>query len=123
MNICVVGTGYVGLVDNAIRFTERGKITIALKVIGSALEVVVTGTGNGFSPRRPAGLATAMGHAGDAGSRVHAGPGPGLGVRRDLARLIGGSISMRRVYGRGAMFTFTLRLRAAERRGGLYTVE
>ncbi len=111
------------LANNAIRFTERGKITIALKVIGCTLEVVVTDPGSGFRPQCLADFSTSMDRAGNAGSRIDAGIGLGLSVSRDLARLIGGSISVRSVYGRGAMFTFTLPLRAAGRQGSLYAVE
>ena len=66
---------------------------------------------------------TAADHAGNAGVEADAKFGPGLVASWDLARLIGGSLSMRSVYGRGAMFTLTLPLRAADRWGGLYTVE
>ncbi len=113
----------LNLLHNAIQFTERGTITIALKVIGSTLEVVITDTETGGRPQRLADIADAMDRAGNAGSQVDAGLGPVLSVSRNFARLIGGSISVRSVYGRGAMFTLTLPLRSAERRGGLYAVE
>jgi signal transduction histidine kinase len=113
----------LNLLNNAIQFTERGKITIALKVIGSTLEVVVTDTGTGFRPNRLVDPADAMDRAGNAGSQVDAVLSPVLSVSKNFARLIGGSISARSVHGRGAMFTLTLPLRSAERRGGLYAVE
>jgi signal transduction histidine kinase len=111
------------LVRNALRSTECGKITLALKIIGSTPEIVVTDTGHGYRPNRPAGPDAEMDHAGIAGSRVDEATVPGLNASRDLARRIGGSISVRSVYGRGAMFTLTLPLRAADRRRDLYAVE
>lgn len=113
----------LNLAKNAVRFTQRGTITIALQVIGSTLEVVVTDTGRGFRPNRLADHTAAMGSVGSAEAGTDAKFGPGLVASWDLARLIGGSLSMRSVYGRGAMFTLTLPLRAADRWGGLYTVE
>ena len=113
----------LNLLNNVIQFTERGKITIALKVIGSTLEIVVTDTGTDGRPQRLADIDDATDHAVNAGSQVDTGLGPVLNVSRNFARLIGGSISMRSVFGRGAMFTLTLPLRTAEHRGGLYAVE
>jgi len=40
----------VALLDNAIKFTERGKITVTLTVVGSALHFDVNDTGRGISP-------------------------------------------------------------------------
>ena len=111
------------LVSNTLRTMERGKITISLRVIGSTPEIVVTGTGSGYRPNLPAGRDAAMDRAGNAVSRIDEANVPGLGVSRYLTRLIGGSISVRSVYGRGAMFTLTLPLRAADRRRDLYAVE
>jgi signal transduction histidine kinase len=119
----MLGRIILNLAKNAVRFTQRGTITIALQVIGSTLEVVVTDTGRGFRPNRLADSTTAMDHPGGTGSGADPGTGPGLVASWDLARLIGGSLAMRSVYGRGAMFTLTLPLRGAERRGGLYAVE
>jgi signal transduction histidine kinase len=113
----------LNLAKNAVRFTQQGTITIALQVIGNTLEVVVTDTGGGFRPNRLADYTTAMERFGNAGSGDDAGPGPCLVASSDLARLINGSLTERSKYGRGAMFTLTLPLRCAERRGGLYAVE
>jgi signal transduction histidine kinase len=111
------------LVVNALRSTERGKITIILQVIGSTPEIVVTDTGSHYQHQRPTDLDVAMDRAGNTGSLADEANVPGLNTSRDLARLIGGSISVRSVYGRGSMFTLTLPLRAADRRRDLYAVE
>jgi signal transduction histidine kinase len=110
------------LVVNALRSTERGKITIILQVIGSAPEIVVIDTGNGCRHQRPHDLDAAKNYA-DTGSLVDGANVPGLNTSRDLARLFGGSISVRSLYGRGAMLTLTLPILAEDRRRDLYAVE
>jgi signal transduction histidine kinase len=112
----------MSLMSNSIRSTERGTISIALNIIGSTLEVVITDTGSGFRPQRVSELAFELDHACKEGPRIDAGIGIDLRVGSHAARLIGGSISVRGVCGRGSMFTFTLPIRAALR-GGLYAVE
>jgi signal transduction histidine kinase len=113
----------LNLARNVIQFTQRGTVTIALQVIGSTLEVVVNDTGRSFRPSCPADLSTAIDCAGATMAVTDVGVCPGLIDSRDLALLIGGSISMRSVYGRKAMFTLTLPLSPDDRRGGLYAVE
>ncbi|MHB8844204.1 MAG: sensor histidine kinase [Nitrospirota bacterium] len=119
----ILGRIVLNLAKNAVRFTQRGTITIALQVIGSTLEVVVTDTGRGFRPRRPSDPSIAADRISACEAGAEAWTGTGLAAVWDLARIIGGSLSMRSVFGRGAMFTLTLPLRSADRWGGLYAVE
>jgi signal transduction histidine kinase len=119
----ILGRIILNLARNAVQLTERGTITIALHIIGSTLEVVVTGTGSGLRQNSSADPSAAGDRIGAAMPVTDMKVGPGLITSRDLARLIGGSITMRSVYGRGAMFTLTLPLPTEERRGGLYAVE
>jgi signal transduction histidine kinase len=113
----------IDLAVNALRSTERGMITIALKVIGSTPEIVFTDTGAGFRSKRLVDLPAATGPAGNIKPEIDAKLDPCLNVSRDDARLIGGSVSARSVYGRGASITLTLPLCPAERRRDLYTVD
>jgi signal transduction histidine kinase len=121
VDVVVLSRVIMNLVRSALRSTERGKITIALKVIGCTSEIVVTDTGSGHRSNRPAGREAAMYH--DGVSRVDGKNEPDLGVSRYLARLLGGSISVRSAHGGGAMFTLTLPLRAAEQRRALYALD
>jgi signal transduction histidine kinase len=111
------------LVVNALRSAARGKITIVLQVIGSTPEIVVTDMDSDYRHQRPTDLDAATDRAGNTGSLVDVANVPGLNASRDLARLIGGAISARSVYGRGAMYTLTLPILAADRRRDLYAVE
>ncbi len=111
------------LVSNAVKFTEQGKIAITLSVIGSWMEISVSDTGIGIKEEDLHKLFTAYGRIKDAKTDGQDGMGFGLKISKDLAALLGGTISVTSSYGKGTTFILSLPLQQADSRRGLYSAE
>ena len=106
------------LLANAIKFSDRGEVTLALRVGADVhgqpeLEFIVTDTGSGMDSSTLGGLFHRFVQGDNSRSRRHGGTGLGLEISRNLARLMGGDIIVRSKLGLGSVFTFTLPLHAA----------
>lgn len=102
------------LLSNALKFTEAGSITLSVAVRGDRLALTVADTGTGMSADQLGRLFTAYGQASDSIARTHGGTGLGLQISRELARLMGGDLTVASAPGEGAAFTLELPLRLAE---------
>lgn len=111
------------LVSNAVKFTEQGTISITLSVVGSWMEIAVSDTGIGIKEEDLHKLFIAYGRIEDAKTKRHEGMGLGLSISRNLAALLGGTISVTSIYGKGTTFVMSLPMQNMERLGGLYNVE
>jgi signal transduction histidine kinase/CheY-like chemotaxis protein len=99
------------LVGNAIKFTERGSVTVS--VTGRAddgrkarLTFEVSDTGVGMSPDEQRRVFDAFEQGRRPRDRRAHGTGLGLAITRELAALMGGRIDVRSQSGRGSTFTF-----------------
>ena len=106
----------INLINNAIKFTERGGIDVALRqrIEGHALltEFVVTDSGAGIKAEDQPKLFQAFSQL-DATSTRHAeGAGLGLYLCQNLANLLGGRLYFTSEFGLGSSFTLTLRPRS-----------
>ncbi|GAA0868545.1 ATP-binding protein [Brevundimonas basaltis] len=107
------------LISNAMKFTEEGSITLRLNVWpedtgGHALLIDVVDTGPGMTDDQMARLFTPFDQTADGVSARHGGTGLGLSISRHLVDLMGGRLTARNGIDRGAIFTLSLRLEAAE---------
>lgn len=105
------------LASNAAKFTESGKIVITLSVAGSRLEIAISDTGIGIRDEHLDKLFTAFSQIEDAKTKTHQGTGLGLAISKNLAELIGGSISVASAFGKGTTFAVSLPLQNIEREG------
>ena len=97
------------LLSNAFKFTEKGEV--ALRVFSPAKESVafaVRDTGVGIAPHQQEVIFEAFRQADGSIHRKFGGTGLGLSISRDLAILLGGSISVQSELGAGSVFTLTL---------------
>jgi two-component system sensor histidine kinase/response regulator len=106
---------YVG---NAIKFTERGSISIRARLLeedpeGLLVRFEVEDTGIGIDEEKQAALFSAFTQADISTTRRYGGTGLGLAITRHLARMMGGDTGMRSAPGQGSLFWFTVRLRRA----------
>ena len=111
------------LVSNAAKFTEQGKIVITLSVIGSWIGIAVSDTGVGIKEEYLHKLFTTYGQIKDFGTKKQEGMGFGLKISKDLAALLGGTISVTSSYGKGTTFVVSLPLQRADSQRELYSVE
>ena len=104
----------LNLANNAIKFTERGRVHIRLRQGQSdgrpITEISVEDTGIGIRPEDQSKLFDAFSQVDVSIRRRYEGTGLGLHLSRKLAELLGGQITFRSEFGKGS--TFTLRLPA-----------
>jgi signal transduction histidine kinase/CheY-like chemotaxis protein len=102
------------LINNALKFTQRGSVRVELARRGEQLCCVVHDTGIGISPEQQQRLFERFVQADDARARRYQGSGLGLALSRDLATHMGGSLVVDSVLGQGSRFTCLLPLVEAE---------
>jgi signal transduction histidine kinase/ActR/RegA family two-component response regulator len=104
------------LLGNALKFTEQGRVdlVVAPGAKGDRCYFEVRDTGIGFDPHDAERLFARFEQADGSFTRKYGGAGLGLAISRQLAELMGGSISAAGQRGRGAVFTLILPLKAVE---------
>ena len=106
------------LLSNAIKFTAQGNIEVAIaaKKLDDEhymVTVDVSDTGIGMSPETCSKLFTVFTQADSATTRKFGGSGLGLAISRQLARMMGGDITVISEVGRGSTFRLTFKAQAA----------
>ncbi|MEW7847478.1 response regulator [Massilia aurea] len=114
-----LGQILINLTGNAVKFTERGEIVVAVEAQHSEdgkilLAFSVSDTGIGMTPEQLSRLFVSFSQADSSTTRKYGGTGLGLSISRQLVELMGGEISARSTPGVGSSFTFTVQLGVAE---------
>jgi signal transduction histidine kinase/DNA-binding NarL/FixJ family response regulator len=107
----------VHLVDNAIKFTERGRVIVAVRYLApeEKLELRVEDSGIGIRPEMLPAIFEKFHQADSSTTRSYAGIGLGLYIVKNLTELLAGNIEVRSTVGNGSIFTLTLPRRHAAR--------
>lgn len=99
----------LNLLTNAIKFTpEDGSIAVTCKVQRDATQIRVVDNGAGIPEDRLTDIFEPFVQVGRTHTSMHEGTGLGLAISRDLARAMGGDLSVESVLGSGSTFTLTL---------------
>lgn len=102
------------LVGNALKFTERGQVTVNFACPATGLlSIAIADSGVGIAATKLDKIFDAFEQADGSTSRRFGGTGLGLAISRKLARLMGGDITVTSNEGQGSTFTFTLPLQGA----------
>ena len=104
-------------VDNAVKFTERGDITVRARLIetdpkGYRVRFEVQDSGIGITEHTHDRLFQVFQQADQSTTRKYGGTGLGLAISRQLAALMGGEVGVQSEQGQGSTFWFTVRLGA-----------
>ena len=96
------------LVGNAIKFTEKGNVTISAQISGQHVLISVSDTGIGIPKERHKSIFESFEQANGSIAREHGGTGLGLTVTKQLVELHQGTIGVESEVGTGSRFFFTL---------------
>ncbi len=102
------------LVGNAIKFTEKGEVSLVAEYDehGQTLSVHVSDTGIGMTPDQAAGVFQEFSQADTSTTRRFGGTGLGLSISKRLANAMGGDITVSSEYGKGSVFTTVISAKA-----------
>ncbi len=98
----------INLVNNAIKFTQRGSVRITCAIQGDRLETRVTDTGIGIKRENMRRLFDSFHQLDNGLSRKAEGTGLGLSICRKLVEMLGGNIEVDSEWGIGSTFTFAI---------------
>ncbi|WP_256809991.1 response regulator [Pseudomonas siliginis] len=97
------------LLSNAIKFTEQGAVSLSITAQpNDHIAFSVKDSGIGIAADQQESIFEAFRQADGTTNRKYGGTGLGLSISRDLATLLGGSISVDSVPGQGSTFTLVL---------------
>jgi signal transduction histidine kinase len=103
----------INLVGNAIKFTEKGSVTILLDAVNGQLHYKVTDTGIGIPKMQQESIFGAFEQAEDSTARHFGGTGLGLSISKQLVDLQQGKIWVESTEGQGSTFYVALPLTTA----------
>ncbi|HUB95293.1 MAG TPA: ATP-binding protein, partial [Stellaceae bacterium] len=103
------------LAGNAIKFTERGGVSIVAEpgAAADAVSIAVRDTGIGILPEDQARIFLEFEQAEGGAARKFGGSGLGLTISKRIVESMGGSIAIASAHGEGSTFTVTVPLAAA----------
>ena len=96
------------LVNNALKFTEKGQVLLSIAHDGQHLHMTVTDSGIGIAHHKIPALFGAFSQADQSITRKFGGTGLGLAISSRLAQAMGGSISVASEVGQGSSFRVSL---------------
>jgi signal transduction histidine kinase/DNA-binding response OmpR family regulator len=103
-----IGQIIMNLVGNAVKFTERGEIQIAVRAgsdpVSTHVSILVSDSGIGMTPAQLSKLYTPFTQADESTSRRFGGTGLGLSITKRLVDAMGGVIIAESTVGKGSSF-------------------
>ncbi|MBV6512356.1 MAG: Sensor histidine kinase RcsC [Ignavibacteriaceae bacterium] len=101
------GSALDHIMDNAVKFTKAGKITVTVEERGGHPAVAVKDTGIGIAPEHMELIFQEFRQASEGIGRSYEGSGLGLTIARKLARMMGGELSVKSEPDKGSEFVLS----------------
>ncbi len=108
----------INLLNNAVKFTDRGSVTLRMKATPAIdtgevlLTFEVEDTGEGIAAGDQAAIFDAFVQA--SAAKRHEGAGLGLTISRQIIELMGGTIQVESVHGQGSLFRMEIKVERAQ---------
>lgn len=109
------------LVSNAVKFTERGAVTLRMKTArgsgeagAECLLIEVADSGIGIAPEAMERIFEPFSQADDSTTRHYGGTGLGLAISRQIVSLMGGTLTVESTQGKGSVFRAELPVSRAD---------
>lgn len=109
----------LNLLGNAVKFTEKGSITLSVSVESETLDhvrfkFVVTDTGIGIKQEKLDDIFNVFIQSDSSTTRLYGGSGLGLAISKELVHLLGGEIGVESKLDEGSTFWFEIPLQRAD---------
>ncbi|MDR2440424.1 MAG: response regulator [Planctomycetaceae bacterium] len=98
------------LIGNAIKFTDKGNVSVSASVLGDLVAVTISDTGIGIQEDKFDRIFESFEQVDGSTAREYGGTGLGLSITKKLVELHGGTINIDSKLGEGSKFTFTVPL-------------
>jgi signal transduction histidine kinase len=98
----------INMLNNGLRFTDHGSVSLQIRKMEMHLLVNVTDTGTGIAPEDLPKVFDEFRQVGEENWRRHTGTGLGLYISRRFVELHGGTMGVESEPGRGTRFYFTI---------------
>lgn len=98
----------LNLLGNAVKFTDRGEVTLQLEVEPDLVRLLVSDTGIGIRPADLERIFEPFAQMEEVTRRRFGGTGLGLAISRTLAAMLGGGMNVQSTPGEGSTFTLSL---------------
>ncbi|WP_373976177.1 response regulator [Chitinibacter sp. SCUT-21] len=113
-----LGQVLINLVNNAVKFTERGQVELQIEFVGQTdnavtLKFSIKDSGIGMTPAQKSRLFQPFTQADGSTTRKYGGTGLGLTISKRIVEAMQGEIFVESVEGLGSVFSFTAQLGVA----------
>ncbi|MHC1730463.1 MAG: PAS domain S-box protein [Bacteroidales bacterium] len=99
---------FSNLLNNALRFTKKGRIELGYVVRGEMIEFFVSDTGIGIAPEHHEKVFERFYQVEGPSSKKYSGTGLGLSISKAYTELLGGSMWLISAQGEGSLFCFSI---------------
>lgn len=105
----------INLVGNAIKFTEKGSVSVSLEKHDNTMALIVQDTGIGIPPHAREFIFDEFRQVDQSSKRLYGGTGLGLAIVQKLARKMEGTVTLQSEVGVGSTFTVILPIQTQEK--------